>query len=242
MKRLVIIPTFNESLTIERIITELLSKVDEIEILVVDDNSTDGTIQILENILPTYPQVHLLVRPNKTGLGDAYRAGFKWAIERQFESVVQMDADGSHRVDDLLRMLAFATLNEVVIGSRWVRGGKILNWPLSRYLLSRLGNVYGRLMLRISIMDATAGFRIYTAEAIEKAGLLHSTSQGYVFQLENSVRVTEANLSLQEVAITFIEREQGESKMSPGIVKEAIVSVTTWGLQGRLWKRKLFVK
>lgn len=240
--RLIIIPTFNESLNIEKIINELVTKVTGIEILVVDDTSTDGTIETVERFKTKYAQVHLLVRPNKTGLGDAYRAGFRWAIDRQFESIVQMDADGSHRVDDLLRMLDVANSNDVVIGSRWVQGGRIQNWPLSRYLLSRLGNLYGRVLLRIPIKDATAGFRIYSSEAIEKAGLLDSTSQGYVFQLENSVRVTEANLSVREVPITFIEREQGESKMSQRIVKEAIVKVTVWGLQGRLFKRKLFVR
>lgn len=242
MKQLVIIPTFNESLNIETLVSALLSTVRDVEILVVDDNSADGTIAIVQNKMTESAKIHLIVRPRKTGLGDAYRAGFEWALEHGFDAVIQMDADGSHRVEDLLHMLKYATTHDVVIGSRWVKGGHIQNWPMSRFLLSRLGNLYGRFILRIPILDATAGFRIYSATALLNARLLDSTSQGYVFQLENSVRVTEAHLSLIEVPITFVEREFGESKMSGSIVKEAMLKVTLWGLQGRIFKRKLFIK
>lgn len=242
LKNVVIIPTFNESLNIEKLIRGLLAAIRDIEILVVDDNSSDGTINIVEKLMVESANIHLVVRPHKTGLGDAYRAGFQWALERGFDAVIQMDADGSHRVEDLLKMLKYESTHDVVIGSRWVQGGHIQNWPMSRYLLSRVGNLYGRCMLRIPIRDATAGFRIYSSSALRSARLLDSTSQGYVFQLENSVRITEAKLALIEVPITFIEREFGESKMSRSIVKEAMLNVTLWGLQGRVLKRMLFIK
>lgn len=242
VKHLIIIPTFNESQNIEKLLKEIELKIRDIDVLVVDDSSVDGTINIVESLLKEYSNIHLLIRPRKTGLGDAYRAGYTWALEHGFDSVIQMDADGSHRVDDLLQMLRFASTYDVVIGSRWIRGGRIQNWPMARFLLSRIGNLYGRLMLRIPIRDATAGFRIYSAAALFKAQMVGSKSQGYVFQLENSVRVTEANLSIIEVPITFVEREFGESKMSANIVKEAMLKVTLWGLQGRILKRTLFVK
>lgn len=242
MTTIIIIPTFNEVENIAKLLREIVVAAPNVHVLVVDDNSTDGTPEIIHRFTLQNPHIHLLVRPNKTGLGDAYRAGFAWAIERGYEAVVQMDADGSHRVTDLVTLLDVANSFDVVIGSRWVKGGKIMNWPAKRYLLSKLGNIYGRLMLRITIKDATAGFRVYSGRALENAQILYSTSQGYVFQLENSVRVSEAKLSVQEIPITFVEREFGESKMNASIVKEAMLKVTFWGLQGRILGRNLFIK
>ena len=242
MTTTIIIPTFNEAENIAKLLREIVVAAPGVHVLVVDDSSIDGTPEIVHRFTLENPHIHLLARPNKTGLGDAYRAGFAWAIEREYEAVVQMDADGSHRVADLVTLLEGAKSNDVVIGSRWVRGGKISNWPMKRYLLSKLGNIYGRLMLRLSIKDATAGFRVYSRRALENAQILNSTSQGYVFQLENSVRVSEAKLSVQEIPITFVEREFGESKMNASIVKEAMLKVTFWGLQGRILGRNLFIK
>ena len=241
MKLLVIIPTFNEVENIETIITSLIKSVD-VDILVVDDNSTDGTATAVEHLAARSSHIHLLVRAEKTGLGDAYRAGFSWALANGFDAIAQMDADGSHRVEDLKSLIAAAAACDVVIGSRWVEGGSIHNWPWSRYLLSRLGNLYGRMMLRIPIRDATAGFRIYSANAIRLSRMLESNSQGYVFQLENSLRITEAGVTVTEVPITFIEREFGVSKMSGNIVKEAIAKVTLWGLKGRIFKKNILIK
>jgi dolichol-phosphate mannosyltransferase len=242
MTTTIIIPTFNEAENIAKLLREIVVAAPGVHVLVVDDSSIDGTPEIVHRFTLENPHIHLLARPNKTGLGDAYRAGFAWAIEREYEAVVQMDADGSHRVADLVTLLEGAKSYDVVIGSRWVRGGKISNWPMKRYLLSKLGNIYGRLMLRLSIKDATAGFRVYSRRALENAQILNSTSQGYVFQLENSVRVSEAKLSVQEIPITFVEREFGESKMNASIVSEAMLKVTFWGLQGRILGRNLFIK
>ncbi len=242
MTTTIIIPTFNEAENIAKLLREIVVAAPGVHVLVVDDSSIDGTPEIVHRFTLENPHIHLLARPNKTGLGDAYRAGFAWAIEREYEAVVQMDADGSHRVADLVTLLEGAKSYDVVIGSRWVRGGKISNWPMKRYLLSKLGNIYGRLMLRLSIKDATAGFRVYSRRALENAQILNSTSQGYVFQLENSVRVSEAKLSVQEIPITFVEREFGESKMNASIVREAMLKVTFWGLQGRILGRNLFIK
>ncbi len=242
MTTIIIIPTFNEAENIAKLLRDIVVAAPDVHVLVVDDSSTDGTPDIIHRFTLENRHIHLLVRPNKTGLGDAYRAGFAWAIERAYEAVVQMDADGSHRVADLVTLLDVANSFDVVIGSRWVKGGKIMNWPAKRYLLSKLGNIYGRLMLRIAIKDATAGFRVYSRQALENAQILNSTSQGYVFQLENSVRVSEAKLSVQEIPITFVEREFGESKMNASIVKEAMLKVTFWGLRGRILGHNLFIK
>jgi dolichol-phosphate mannosyltransferase len=242
MRSVVIVPTYNEAENIHLLLTQLVEQVSDIEILVVDDNSSDETQHIVEHFQESSGVVHLLKRPLKTGLGDAYRDGFTWAIKNDFDVVVQMDADGSHRVIDLISLLKAISTSDVVIGSRWVQGGAIENWPRKRYWLSRLGNLYGRLMLRLSIHDATAGFRVYRKKAIDKAHILQSKSQGYVFQIENSLRITEANLRVTEVPITFVERTYGVSKMSSAIVKEAMMKVTAWGLQGRLLGRNLFIK
>lgn len=242
MKLLIIIPTFNEVENIGKIIEAIFEKIQNINILVVDDGSVDGTVTVVSNLAKKNDRVHALLRTEKTGLGDAYRAGFRWAISNDYDAVAQMDADGSHRVEDLSSLIAASEKYDVVIGSRWVRGGSIRNWPWSRFVLSRLGNLYGRIMLRIPIRDATAGFRIYSKKAITDSKMLESHSQGYVFQIENSLRITEAELRVIEVPITFIEREFGESKMSGSIVKEAMMNVTLWGLKGRLLKKSIFIK
>ncbi|MFZ9308679.1 MAG: polyprenol monophosphomannose synthase [Candidatus Nanopelagicales bacterium] len=242
MKLLIIIPTFNEVENIERIIESIAEKTRNVDILVVDDGSVDGTVSVVSNLAKSYDHIHALLRTEKTGLGDAYRAGFSWAISNNYYAVAQMDADGSHRVEDLISLIAASENYDVVIGSRWVSGGSIRNWPWSRFALSKLGNLYGRIMLRIPIRDATAGFRIYSKKALILSKMLESHSQGYVFQIENSLRITEAKLRVIEVPITFIERKFGESKMSGSIVKEAMLKVTLWGLKGRLLKRKIFIK
>ena len=242
MKLLIIIPTFNEVENIGTIIEAIFEKIGDIDILVVDDGSVDGTVSVISNLAKNNNRVHTLLRTEKTGLGDVYRAGFHWAFSNDYDAVAQMDADGSHRVEDLISLIKASEDYDVVIGSRWVRGGSIRNWPWSRFALSKLGNLYGRIMLRIPIRDATAGFRIYSKKALTLSKMLESHSQGYVFQIENSLRITEAQLRVIEVPITFIERELGESKMSGRIVKEAMMNVTLWGLKGRLLKKRIFIK
>ena len=231
---LVIIPTFNELENIRIITSAIRTKVPQADILIADDNSPDGTGKIADEIAASDLKVNVLHRDQKAGLGAAYLAGFAWAKNRNYDAVVEMDADGSHRPEDLLKILATLENADVVLGSRWISGGQVVNWPLHRKLLSRGGNVYTRLWLGIPIKDATGGFRAYRMAALEKLGLTDVQSQGYCFQVDMAWRAVQAGLKVIEVPIVFIERQLGQSKMSGDIVKEALTKVTIWGLRKRL--------
>jgi len=226
-------PTYNESESIRKIAGGLLETVKDVDLLIVDDNSPDGTGKIADEMATANPRVHVLHRTEKNGLGPAYLAGFAWGFEHSYEYLVEMDADGSHRPEDLINMLAVASKNDLVIGSRWVRGGKVVNWPLSRQIISRTGNFYARLMLRAGINDITAGFRVFRASFLQSLNLSEIASAGYSFQVEMAWRCFKAKARIQEVPITFVERAAGSSKMSQKIVLEALWRVTKWGFEVR---------
>lgn len=228
----VVVPTFNERENIMWIVERVLDAVPHARVLVVDDGSPDGTGAVADRLAATDGRVFVLHRPVKQGLGAAYRAGFVWALERGYEVVVEMDADGSHAPEELPRLLAALRTCDVVLGSRWVPGGSVRNWPASRRILSRAGNLYTRVALGLDLKDATGGFRAYRRDVLTTIGL-DGVSQGYCFQVELAWRAVQAGFAVAEVPITFVERERGESKMSSDIVGEALLSVTRWGLRHR---------
>ena len=233
MNPLVIIPTYNESQSITEVIDGLLSLRENVEILVVDDNSPDGTAQLVA--ARGIPRIHLLSRESKTGLGGAYRAGFLWALsKKRFSHVVTMDGDGSHRAVDLSLMLSKAeTVNSVVFGTRWMPGGAIINWPKSRQFLSKAGTRYAKLALRIDLRDLTAGFRVYPISLLEDLNISLIKSEGYCFQIEMARACVAHGNILIESPITFVERVSGVSKMSRSIVVEALWRVSVWGFMRR---------
>lgn len=232
-KVLVIVPTYNELENIKIITKAIRTNVPQVDVLIVDDNSPDGTGQIADELSQMDPKIFVLHRKQKAGLGAAYLEGFAWAKNMEYDAVVEMDADGSHRPEDLIKILEKLANADVVLGSRWVSGGQVVNWPLHRKLLSQGGNLYTRMWLGIPIKDATGGFRAYRMQALEKIGLTDVQSQGYCFQVDMAWRAVKAGLKVVEVSIVFIERQLGESKMSGDIVKEALTKVTIWGLQKR---------
>jgi dolichol-phosphate mannosyltransferase len=234
----VIIPTYNERENIDPIVARLRTAVPAADILIADDNSPDGTGDIADKLALNDGHVQVLHRPGKQGLGAAYLAGFAWALERGYDAVVEMDADGSHDPAELPALLAALEHADAVVGSRWVRGGTVRNWPKSRELLSRGGNAYARVMLNLSVHDATGGFRAYRAATLRDIGLDTVTSQGYCFQIDLTRRAVRAGKKVAEVPITFTERALGTSKMSRAIVAEALWRVTEWGIAGRLSKRR----
>ena len=230
---LVVIPTYNESENLEQILTRLFDANPQVDALVVDDGSPDGTGEMADKFGAEDDRVHVLHRTSKAGLGAAYVAGFRWALDHDYGVVVEMDADGSHAPEQLPRLLGALTEADVVLGSRWVRGGAVQNWPLRRKLLSRGGNLYTQLALGIGLHDATGGFRAYRRAVLEALDVDSIASQGYCFQVDLAWRAVRAGFSVDEVPITFAERERGQSKMSGDIVREALSSVTVWGLQHR---------
>jgi dolichol-phosphate mannosyltransferase len=230
----VIIPTYNERENLDQIVARLRAAVPAADVLVADDNSPDGTGDLAEKLALTDEQVHVMHRPGKQGLGAAYLAGFGWALDRGYDAIVEMDADGSHDPAQLPALLAALADADLVIGSRWVRGGTVANWPKSREVLSRGGNAYARLMLGLSVHDATGGFRAYRAAALRAIALDTVTSQGYCFQIDLTLRAVRAGKQVTEVPITFTERTLGSSKMSRAIVAEALWRVTQWGIAGRM--------
>jgi dolichol-phosphate mannosyltransferase len=232
----VVIPTYNEHANIGRIVERVLESVPHARVLVVDDDSPDGTGVIADRLAATDGRVFVLHRRAKQGLGTAYLAGFGWALERGYEAVVEMDADGSHAPEELPRLLDALEYADVVLGSRWVPGGSVHNWPASRRLLSRAGNWYARVALGVDLQDATGGFRAYRSSALAGLGLSVVSSEGYCFQIELGWRAIQAGLAVVEVPITFTERQFGDSKMSRSIVLEALISVTRWGVRER-WNR-----
>ncbi len=230
MKRtIVIIPTFNERENIEDIVRRVLRHA-EVEILIVDDNSPDGTGQLADDLARAQPRVHVIHREGKAGLGAAYRAGFAWALEAGFDTMIEMDGDGSHQPEQLGRLLSAAEEHDVVVGSRWVNGGAVTDWPWPRILLSRAGSAYAHVALGLPFRDITGGYRAYSRHALEHIDLAAVSSQGYCFQIDMLARARDAGLDITEVPITFVERRYGQSKMSGDIVREAFTNVTMWGL------------
>jgi dolichol-phosphate mannosyltransferase len=230
---LVVVPTYNEADNIRGIVDRIRRAVPAAEVLIVDDASPDGTGALADRMARADGHLHVLHRGAKQGLGAAYVAGFGWAVERGYAAVAEMDADGSHAPEELPRLLDAARDADVVIGSRWTTGGRVVNWPLRRRLLSRLGNLYTRLALGMPLSDATGGFRVYRVSALRRLDLPSVASQGYAFQVELSWRAHRAGLRTVEVPITFVERERGTSKMSPVIVGEALWRVTLWSVLDR---------
>ena len=236
MRALVIIPTYNERESLPLALERTRKAVPDADVLVADDNSPDGTGAVADEVAARDSRVHVLHRPGKQGLGRAYVAGFQWALERGYDLVVEMDADGSHRPEqlpDLLARAAAADAPDLVIGSRWVPGGEVVNWPVHRELLSRGANTYVQLLLGLPVRDATAGFRVFRAPALAALPLEEIESQGYCFQVDMTWRVHRAGGRVAEVPISFVERAEGVSKMSRGIIAEALVRTTAWGVQHR---------
>jgi len=233
MRVLVCIPTYNERLNLPLTLGRLRAAVPEADVLVVDDRSPDGTGELAEELAAADPCVHVLHGRSKAGLGVAYVSAFGWGLERGYDVLVEMDADGSHQPEELPRLLAALQSADVVLGSRWVAGGQVRNWPRSRLLLSRGGNAYVRTMLRMPLADATGGFRAYRAEVLRSLELSTVSSQGYCFQVDLVWQAWRSGARVVEVPITFVERTQGESKMSRQIVLEALWRVTWWGLASR---------
>ena len=228
---LVVVPTYNEKDNVQVIARRLFEAVPSAHLLVVDDNSPDGTGRLADELAAADERVHVLHRTAKNGLGAAYIAGFGWAREQGFDVVVEMDADGSHSPEQLPRLLAALEHADLVLGSRWVPGGEVVNWPRSREILSRGGNAYARTMLRLPLQDATGGYRAYRREVLDSLPLGEVASQGYCFQVDLAWQSWKAGWEVVEVPITFVERERGESKMNRSIVLEAVWRVAWWGLR-----------
>ncbi|MFE2969097.1 polyprenol monophosphomannose synthase [Streptomyces sp. NPDC059340] len=238
---LVIIPTYNEAENIKKIVGRVRASVPDAHVLVADDNSPDGTGKLADELAAEDDHVQVLHRKGKEGLGAAYLAGFAWGMEHGYGVLVEMDADGSHQPEELPRLLTALKGADLVLGSRWVPGGRVVNWPKSREFISRGGSMYSRLMLDVPIRDVTGGFRAFRRETLEGLGLGEVASQGYCFQVDLARRAVKSGFHVVEVPITFVERELGDSKMSRDILVEALWRVTTWGVGervGRITGRK----
>jgi dolichol-phosphate mannosyltransferase len=232
---LIVMPTFNERQNVEIMSGRIRESTPEADLLVVDDNSPDGTGDLADKLAEADQHVHVMHRTEKAGLGKAYIAGFTWGLERGYDVIVEMDADGSHRPEDLPKLLAAVSAGaDGVIGSRWVPGGKVVNWPKKREILSRGANIYTRLMLGFGIKDGTGGYRAYRAATLRKIDLANVESTGYSFQIDVTIRVIQAGLRIVEVPITFAEREHGVSKMDGSVISEAFFRVLRWGIRTRL--------
>jgi dolichol-phosphate mannosyltransferase len=233
---LVIIPTYNEAENIRTIVGRVRSAVPEAHVLVADDNSPDGTGKLADELAAEDDHVHVMHRKGKEGLGAAYLAGFHWGLEHGYGVLVEMDADGSHQPEELPRLLTALKSADLVLGSRWVPGGRTVNWPKSRQFISRGGSLYSRLALGLPLRDITGGYRAFRRETLEGLGLDKVASQGYCFQVDLARRAVQAGFHVVEVPITFVERELGDSKMSRNIVVEALWRVTAWGAEERFGK------
>lgn len=239
-RTLVIIPTYNERENLPLILGRVQTARPDVHVLVVDDGSPDGTGELADELALADPdRVHVMHRTSKAGLGAAYLAGFAWGLGRGYTVLVEMDADGSHAPEELYRLLdAIDAGADLSIGSRYIEGGTVRNWPQRRKLLSKTANGYARVMLGVGIDDITAGYRAYRREVLEKIELSTVDSKGYCFQIEMSWRTVKAGFTVVEVPITFTERELGKSKMSGSNIREAIVNVAVWGFRGRLDKAR----
>ena len=228
-----VVPTYNEADNLAWIVERLRRAQPAADVLVVDDSSPDGTGAVADGLAAGDSRVHVLHRRAKEGLGAAYLEGFAWALAHGYDVVGEMDADGSHQPEQLDRLLAALDDADLVIGARWVPGGSVVNWPRSRQLLSRGGNLYVRLLLGIDVHDATSGFRLYRRATLEKIDLDLVRSTGYVFQTDLVARTLHAGLTVREVPIEFVERVRGDSKMTPDVAAESLTRITAWGLGER---------
>jgi dolichol-phosphate mannosyltransferase len=232
VRTLVCIPTYEEALNVTEVLTRTRAAVPHVDILVIDDNSPDGTADLARAVAGELGQIDVLDRPKKDGLGNAYRNGFRVGIDRGYEVLVQMDADLSHDPAALPTLLARIEAGaEATIGSRYVPGGSVPHWPWYRRALSRYGNRYACVVLGMSVRDATSGFRAYRVDALEAIDVFSTRSRGYGFQIETAYRVSRSGRRLEEVPITFTDRVRGYSKMSPGVMSEELLLVTWWGLR-----------
>ena len=229
-------PTFNEAGNIHHAVEELFKYNPAVDLLIVDDDSPDGTGVLADQLALTNSRIKVMHRKEKQGLGAAYIAGFKFAFDSDYDYVVEMDADGSHRAEDLPKLLAVCQSNDLVIGSRYVTGGSTENWPLHRQWLSKGGNFFAKLMLGSKLNDMTAGFRVFSVPFLKTMNLETINARGYSFQIEMAYRTIKQGGRTEEVPIVFIEREVGESKMSRAIVLEALVLMTKFGIR-RLFRR-----
>jgi dolichol-phosphate mannosyltransferase len=231
---LVVVPTYDERENLPITLGRIRAAAPSVDVLVADDASPDGTGVIADEWASRDDHVHVLHRPGKAGLGAAYIDGFRWGLAHGYDVLVEMDADGSHQPEQLPSLLErIADGADLVLGSRWVPGGSVVNWPRHREVLSRGGNLYARLALGVPLRDATGGFRAFRGAALEKIGMDDVESQGYCFQVDLAWRALQAGLRVEEVPITFVERERGVSKMSQAIVAEALLRVTQWGMRNR---------
>jgi len=225
MKPIAISPTYNERKNISELISRVLSSYDGIDILVVDDNSPDGTAHVVKEIIQKDKRVHILERSGKLGLGTAYCAGFQWALENGYDRIIQIDADMSHNPDDIVHLLAESKIFDVVIGSRYINGVNVVNWPLRRLILSYAANLYAQIITGLPIKDATGGFKCFRGRVLETIDLSKITSEGYSFQIEMNFISWVKGFKIKEIPIIFSDRTVGESKMSKGIIFEAIYMV-----------------
>lgn len=224
-KTLIIIPTYNEIDNIEKMLTTLFGKYPEISILVIEDGSPDGTAKVIKRLMQQFSNLNIIERTGKLGLGTAYVTGFKWALERGFDYVFEMDCDFSHDPDSIPDLLKAAETNDLVIGSRYIDGIRIINWPFKRLLLSYCASIYTRIITGIPVFDTTGGFKCFTKKALTSLDLDKIISNGYSFQLELNYKIWAKGLKIQEVPIIFYERRDGQSKMSGGIIFEAVFAV-----------------
>lgn len=224
-KTVIIIPTYNEIDNIENMLTTLFQKYPEVSILIIEDGSPDGTADVVKKMQQTQNNLFMIQRTGKQGLGTAYTTGFKWALERDYEFVFEMDCDFSHDPKQIPDLLKAAQSNDLVIGSRYINGIRIINWPFKRLLLSYIAGIYIRIVTGIPILDATGGFKCFTRKALQALDLNNIISNGYIFQLELNYKVWSRGLSVKEVPIVFYEREHGVSKMGGGIIFEALFAV-----------------
>lgn len=238
MSTVMVIPTYNEAENLEAIVDRMRGAHPAVDILVVDDGSPDGTGQIADALAEVDSQVHVLHRDTKEGLGAAYVEAFGWAICMGYDVIGEMDADGSHQPEQLGRLIdAIDRGSDLAIGARWIPGGAVVNWPLSRRLLSRLGNRYARLLLGVRLRDVTSGYRLFRRSTLEMIDLRTVESVGYCFQIDLAWRTLNAGLSVTEVPIEFVERERGQSKMTARVAFESLRRVTAWGTRARLRPR-----
>ncbi len=228
-----VVPTYNEAENITEIVGRVRKAVPDADVLVVDDSSPDGTGEIADGLAAADAHVQVVHRTAKEGLGAAYLQGFRVALERGYDVIGEMDADGSHQPEQLPRLLEALEDADLVLGSRWVPGGSVVNWPWTREALSRGGNLYTRVLLGIPVKDATGGFRLFRRTTLEKIELGDVESVGYCFQADLAWRTVEAGLRVREVPIEFVERTRGESKMSPDVAVESLRRITAWGLRER---------